>query len=75
MNAKLMGDYIEFVADRLAVQLGYAKIYYSQNPFDWMELISLNTKTNFFESRIVEYSRANTTTKAEDKKFAMDADF
>lgn len=75
MNAKLMGDYIEFVADRLAVQLGYAKIYYSQNPFDWMELISLNTKTNFFEARNPEYSKANTTTKAEDKKFAMDADF
>jgi ribonucleotide reductase beta subunit family protein with ferritin-like domain len=75
MNAKLMGDYIEFVADRLAVQLGYAKIYYSQNPFDWMELISLNTKTNFFEARNPEYSKANTTTRAEDKKFAMDADF
>ena len=75
MNAKLMGDYIEFVADRLAVQLGYAKIYYSQNPFDWMELIGMATKTNFFEHRVTEYAKANTTTKAEDKKFAMDADF
>jgi ribonucleotide reductase beta subunit family protein with ferritin-like domain len=75
MNAKLMGDYIEFVADRLAVQLGYAKIYYSQNPFDWMELIGMATKTNFFEHRVTEYAKANTTTKTEDKKFAMDADF
>ena len=75
MNAKLMGDYIEFVADRLAVQLGYAKIYYSQNPFDWMELIGMATKTNFFEHRVTEYAKANTTTKSEDKKFAMDADF
>ena len=75
MNAKLMGEYIEFVADRLAVQLGYAKIYYSQNPFDWMELIGMQVKTNFFEGRETNYSKANTTTKAEDKKFAMDADF
>jgi ribonucleotide reductase beta subunit family protein with ferritin-like domain len=75
MNAKLMGEYIEFVADRLAVQLGYSKIYYAQNPFDWMELISMNTKTNFFEARETNYSKANSTTKAEDKKFAMDADF
>ena len=75
MNAKLMGEYIEFVADRLAVQLGYAKIYYCQNPFPFMELISMNTKTNFFEHRVTEYAKANTTTKAEDKKFATDADF
>jgi ribonucleotide reductase beta subunit family protein with ferritin-like domain len=75
MNAKLMGEYIEFVADRLSVQLGYAKIYYCQNPFPFMELISMNTKTNFFEHRVTEYAKANTTTKAEDKKFAMDADF
>ena len=75
MNAKLMGEYIEFVADRLAVQLGYAKVYYTANPFDWMELIGMSTKTNFFEHRVTEYAKANTAGKAEDKVFAVDADF
>lgn len=75
MNAKLMGDYIEFVADRLAVQLGYAKVYYTANPFDWMEMISMSTKTNFFEHRVTEYAKANTAAKADEKVFAVDADF
>jgi ribonucleoside-diphosphate reductase beta chain len=75
MNAKLMGDYIEFCADRLAVQLGYAKVYYTANPFDWMELISMPTKTNFFEHRVTEYAKANTAGKSEEKVFAVDADF
>ncbi|EER20258.1 ribonucleoside-diphosphate reductase small chain, putative, partial [Perkinsus marinus ATCC 50983] len=52
MNAELMGRYIEFVADRLLVALGYAKIYNSANPFDWMTMISLQGKTNFFEKRV-----------------------
>lgn len=56
MNAKLMSEYIEFVADRLLVQLGYDKYFKTKNPFDWMELISLEGKTNFFESRVSEYS-------------------
>jgi ribonucleoside-diphosphate reductase subunit M2 len=57
MNAKLMTQYIEFVANRLAVQLGIQKIYQAQNPFDFMELISLEGKTNFFEKKVSEYSR------------------
>jgi ribonucleotide reductase beta subunit family protein with ferritin-like domain len=57
MNAKMMSQYIEFVADRLAVQLGIQKIYRGQNPFDFMELISLEGKTNFFEKKVSEYSR------------------
>ena len=56
MNAKLMSQYIEFVADRLVVQLGYDKIYNTANPFDFMEMISLEGKTNFFEKRVADYS-------------------
>ena len=75
MNAKLMAQYIEFVADRLAIQLGYPKIYHSANPFQFMERISLESKDNFFEKRVTTYQKANTAGTAEDKKFAMDADF
>jgi ribonucleoside-diphosphate reductase subunit M2 len=59
MNADLMSKYIEFVADRLCLQLGYDKVYNSKNPFDFMELISMESKTNFFEKRVSEYSLAN----------------
>jgi ribonucleoside-diphosphate reductase beta chain len=58
MNAKLMRTYIEFVADRLLVQLGCEKVYRVSNPFDFMELISLEGKTNFFEKKVSEYSRS-----------------
>ena len=58
MNSQMMGEYIEFVADRLILQLGYDKIYNTENPFPWMELISLENKTNFFEKRVSEYSLA-----------------
>lgn len=61
MNAELMTQYIKFVADRLAVQLGYKKIYNVSNPFDFMELISLESKTSFFERRVSEYALANKT--------------
>lgn len=57
MNSKMMSQYIEFVADRLAVQIGAPKIYNSTNPFDFMDLISLEGKTNFFEKKVSEYSR------------------
>jgi ribonucleotide reductase beta subunit family protein with ferritin-like domain len=57
MNSKMMSQYIEFVADRLAVQLGVPKLYGTANPFDFMELISLEGKTNFFEKKVSEYSR------------------
>ena len=57
MNAKMMSQYIEFVADRLAVQLGVPKVYGTTNPFDFMDLISLEGKTNFFEKKVSDYSR------------------
>ena len=63
MNGKLMKQYIEFVADRLLVQLGYEKYYKSTNPFSFMELISLEGKTNFFEKRVGEYALATKTKK------------
>lgn len=58
MNKELMSQYIEFVADRLLVSLGQAKYYNSHNPFDWMELISLQGKTNFFEKRVSDYQKS-----------------
>lgn len=60
MNSESMSQYIEFVADRLCTQLGYPKIFQSTNPFSWMEMISLEGKTNFFEKRVGEYALANT---------------
>ena len=59
MNSTLMQQYIEFVADRLLSQLGYNKLFNVSNPFDFMELISIDAKTNFFEKRVSEYSLAN----------------
>lgn len=73
MNAKLMKQYIEFVADRLFVQMGYEKYYKTANPFSFMELISLEGKTNFFEKRVGEYALA-TKTKTENV-FSMDTNF
>jgi ribonucleoside-diphosphate reductase subunit M2 len=58
MNSRLMAQYIEFVADRWLVELGVGKVYNTKNPFDWMELISLTGKTNFFEKRVAEYAKA-----------------
>ena len=58
MNKKMMHDYIQFVADHLLCSLGIGKYYNTQNPFDWMELISLQGKTNFFEKRVGEYQKA-----------------
>lgn len=66
MNAKLMSQYIEFVADRLAVQLGTPKIFNTQNPFDFMDLISLEGKGNFFERRISDYSKPGVATNKEE---------
>jgi ribonucleotide reductase beta subunit family protein with ferritin-like domain len=73
MNAKLMTQYIEFVADRLSLQLGYDKIYNSQNPFDFMEMISLQGKANFFERFVSDYALADKTKT--DDIFDMKADF
>ena len=69
MNAKLMSQYIEFVADRLVVQLGYNKIYNSTNPFDFMEMISLDGKTNFFEKRVGDYSLSTTKKTGDEFEF------
>jgi len=73
MNSDLMNQYIEFVADRLIVQLGHDKIYETKNPFDFMEMISIEGKTNFFEKRVAEYALADKT-KGDDV-FDFDADF
>lgn len=73
MNSVLMSQYIEFVADRLSMQLGYDKIYNSSNPFDFMEMISIEGKTNFFEKRVGEYALA-TKDKTGDE-FDLDCDF
>ena len=73
MNADLMSQYIEFVADRLTVQLGYDKIYNSSNPFEFMEMISIEGKTNFFEKRVGEYALATKDIKGDE--FNMDCDF
>lgn len=73
MNSELMTQYIKFVADRLIVQLGYKKLYNATNPFDWMELISLEGKSNMFERRISEYALANKTTTKSD--FELSDDF
>ncbi len=61
MNAPQMAKYIEFVADRLSLQLGYTSIYGGTNPFDFMEMISIEGKTNFFEKRVGEYALATKT--------------
>ncbi|MBK9275294.1 MAG: ribonucleotide-diphosphate reductase subunit beta [Flavobacteriales bacterium] len=76
MNAKLMQQYIEFVADRLLMELGNEKIYHAANPFDFMDMISLQGKTNFFEKRVGEYQKAGVMTQnKETNKFSLDADF
>jgi ribonucleoside-diphosphate reductase beta chain len=75
MNADMMCEYIEFVADRLLVALGCDKVYKAKNPFDFMELISLQGKTNFFEKRVGEYQKAGVMNESNTKAFSMDEDF
>jgi len=75
MNDKLMAQYIEFVADRLSTQLGYSKIYSTVNPFDFMERISLTSKTNFFEGRVTNYAKSGVGKNKNEMSFALDADF
>lgn len=76
MNSDLMCQYIEFVADRLLVALDCAKFYNAANPFDFMEMISLQGKTNFFEKRVAEYQKAGVMGKKEDNNvFKLDEDF
>ncbi len=79
MNAELMGEYIEFCADRLLLALGCEKHYHAKNPFSWMEMISLQGKTNFFEKKVGEYSKAGVgnekPTSNSKSGFVLDADF
>lgn len=75
MNSVLMAQYIEFVADRLLLQLKYKRLYYSKNPFQFMERISLEGKDNFFEKRVSTYALAGVGKSAEEMSFKMDADF
>ena len=75
MNAELMSQYIEFVADRWIEALGYPKVYNAENPFPWMEMISLQGKTNFFEKRVSEYQKAGVMANKEDQTFTLDAEF
>ncbi len=76
MNAELMQQYIEFVADRLLIELGNEKVYNATNPFDFMEMIGLAGKSNFFEVKVADYQKAGVgNSSSEDKSFTMDADF
>ena len=75
MNADMMCQYIEFVADRLLVSLGNDKVYNSENPFPWMELISLQGKTNFFEKRVGDYQKAGVMAEKDKQIFSLDEDF
>lgn len=75
MNSTMMSQYIEFVADRLALQLGNEKIYNSSNPFDWMEMISLEGKTNFFEKVVSDYSLSTKEGKEDAFDFGGSDDF
>jgi len=75
MNSTLMKQYIEFVADRLLVALGCSKHYNIVNPFEWMDMISLQGKTNFFEKRVGEYAKSGVGVDASKQVFVLDADF
>ncbi|NOT37145.1 MAG: ribonucleoside-diphosphate reductase [Saprospiraceae bacterium] len=75
MNAELMCQYIEFIADRLLVALGNNKIYNKDNPFDWMDLISIQGKTNFFEKKVGEYQKAGVNQPAQGKIFTLSEEF
>ena len=75
MNAEMMCQYIDFVADRLLVSLGCKKHYNATNPFDFMEMISLQGKTNFFEKRVAEYQKSGVMSDKESMSFSLDEDF
>lgn len=75
MNASMMTEYIEFVADRLLVSLGCDKVYNTQNPFPWMEMISLQGKTNFFEKRVGDYAKAGVMADRKEQVFSLNEDF
>lgn len=79
MNAGMMTTYIHTVADRLLVELGYSKIWNAVNPFEWMEMISLQGKTNFFEKKVTDYQKAGVLAASQEKidnnAISFDEDF
>ena len=75
MNAELMAQYIEFVADRLLTELGNPKVFNTANPFDFMDMISIQGKTNFFEKRVAEYQKSGVMSNKEDQTFSLDEEF
>ena len=77
MNSRLMAQYLEFVTDRLLSELGCEKVYNKENPFDFMDMISLEGKTNFFEKRVSDYRKAGVGAEVESKAdtFSFDSDF
>ncbi|MFM7725221.1 MAG: ribonucleotide-diphosphate reductase subunit beta, partial [Flavobacteriales bacterium] len=75
MNSDLMAQYIEFVADRLLAELGNSRVYNKTNPFDFMEMISLQGKTNFFEKRVGDYQKAGVMADKDKQTFSLDEDF
>lgn len=75
MNAELMCQYVEFVADRLLVALNVPKVYNAENPFPWMDMINLQGKTNFFEKRVGDYQKSGVMADKEKQKFSLDEDF
>ena len=75
MNSKLMNEYINYVADRLLVRLGYNKVWKDQNPFEFMEKISVEDKANMFEGRVDAYNKSGVGVSKEDREFGLDGDF
>ena len=75
MNKDLMTQYIKYVADRLLLMLGLEEVYNVHNPFEWMELISVQGKTNFFEKRVGEYANKSNPNSENDNAFSIDEDF
>ncbi len=75
MNADMMCQYIEFVADRLLSELGEARVWNVENPFPWMDMINLQGKTNFFEKRVAEYQKSGVTADQSKQSFSLDEDF
>ncbi len=75
MNSELMKQYLEYVSDRLLVDLGVGKVYNAENPFDFMANIAMPNKTNFFERRVPDYNKQGVGEKAEDNQFSTDVEF
>ena len=75
MNAELMAQYIEFVADHWLAALDYPKMYHTKNPFDFMDMISLEGKTNFFEKRVGDYQKAGVLAAKGEQVFSLEEDF